>query len=331
MQLLQFVAACLFPGAMTAAATKLTKASTTSDPDNASSSMAFSVEAPDSASSISSSTSSSSSDDGDHHPTFFASRPQSPSASSPLCFGAGGAARWLLRRSHGGARAPSPPKQAASKGDDVVGWYLRKIARRLRKAARTPGGGKGISPATPGRAGDDTARERAESVARAVAYCKDTLRRGDDAPPPPTPMRSLDDWLHDRQEEIIASVDDAFGNGSTNSQTTPPPPPPRPHRPCGISEMPAMEKKATHSASTRQESSNSITDDVAHGHDAIGAECRGESSVMAAEAAMSSSSSDPLETDELEMRAGSFDEMEFLKMLDGDKEMIGRHFISIHI
>lgn len=284
MQLLHLVAACLFPGAMS----KETKTtiSEPSEPDNASS-MAFSVETPDSASSISSSSSSSS--DGDHHPRFFPSRPQSPSTSpAPLCFGAGGAARWLLRRTRG-ARARSPPKQAAAasvapavKRDDVVGWYLRKISRRLRKA-RTPGMG---SP-PPGCGADDTARERAESVARAVAYCKDTLRRGGVSPPRPPPSPSLDDWLHDRQKEIMASAA-AYCNECTES-----PPsrsrldglpagaahggiegrvsPPRPHRAGGISEMPAMEKEAkelTGSPSPNRESSITASD-VEHGHDTI--------------------------------------------------------------
>jgi hypothetical protein len=48
------------------------------------------------------------------------------------------------------------------------------------------------------------------------------------------------------------------------------------------------------------------------------AECSGESSMMA-ETAMSS-----------RMRS-SLDEMELLNILDGDEEMIGRHFITIQI
>jgi hypothetical protein len=106
----------------------------------------------------------------------------------------------------------------AAKGD-VVGRYLRKISRRLRKA-RNPNKG---SPPSPRCAVDDTARERAESVARAISYCKDTLRRGA-APAQPPPSPSLDDWLHDRQEEIIASAA-AHCHERTYSQTPPPRPP----------------------------------------------------------------------------------------------------------
>ncbi|KAF8658798.1 hypothetical protein HU200_059285 [Digitaria exilis] len=131
--------------------------------------------------------------------------------------------------------------------------------------------GAGISPASPGCAGDNTARERAEAVARAVAYCKDTLRRGGGdvvAPPRPPPSPSLDDWLHhDRQEEIMASAA-AYCNGITDSHA--PSPSLRPDG-GGLSEMPAMEKEAKES--TRYPSANrdvSITDaDVVHGRDAI--------------------------------------------------------------
>ena len=59
------------------------------------------------------------------------------------------------------------------------------------------------------------------------------------------------------------------------------------------------------------------------------AECSVESSVTAADTAMSSSPSD-LAADELKM-TGSFDEMQFLKIFDRDEEMIGRHFITVRI
>jgi hypothetical protein len=84
---------------------------------------------------------------------------------------------------------------------DMVGRYLRKISRRLRKARSD--GKRSSSPMA--AAADDTARERAESVARAIWYCKDTLRRGTSRSrsrspsPPPPPSPSLDEWLHDRQ------------------------------------------------------------------------------------------------------------------------------------
>jgi len=59
------------------------------------------------------------------------------------------------------------------------------------------------------------------------------------------------------------------------------------------------------------------------------AECSVESSVTAADTAMSSSPSD-LAADELKMTC-SFDEMQFLKIFDRDEEMIGRHFITVRI
>ncbi|KAG2608112.1 hypothetical protein PVAP13_4NG285900 [Panicum virgatum] len=307
MQLLHFVAAWLFPGAVCGAAAKVAKATIaeTLEPGNASS-LAFSVEAPDSASSISSSSSSpSSSSDG--HPRFFSPRQQSPPA-SPLCFGAGGAGR-LLRRFRGGARARSNTKHddaaaanvaPAAKGD-VAGRYLRKISRRLRKA-RNPKG----SPPSPWCAVDDTARERAESVARAIAYCKDTLRRGGGAAPArPPPPPSLDDWLHNRQEDIIACAA-AHCHEHTDSQT-PPPRPPSPSRGSSVTATAVGNGKESQR---------------------VRAECRGES-VTAAETAESSSPS-AVAADELEKR-GSFDEMEFLKFFDGDEETIGRHFITIRI
>ncbi|CAN6173357.1 unnamed protein product [Urochloa humidicola] len=173
MQLFHFIAAWLFPGAAKVATTKAMTAES-SEHDNASS-LAFSVKAADddSGSSISSSSSSPSSS-SDEHPRFFTSRHQqqkSPPA-SPLCFGAGGAAGRFLRGSRA-ARARSPTKKEATaanmapaptKQGDVVGRYLRRISRRLRKARMAS---KGSSPAAGGLdAVDDTARERAEGVAR---------------------------------------------------------------------------------------------------------------------------------------------------------------------
>jgi hypothetical protein len=107
---------------------------------------------------------------------------------------------------------------------DVIGRYLRKISRRLRKA-RSDGKGAPSSMA----AVDDTARERAESVARAISYCKDTLRRGKSrspSAPPPPPSPSLDQWLHDRQEEIIANA----AEHHCDECSDPRPSPPRPRR-----------------------------------------------------------------------------------------------------
>ncbi|PUZ59378.1 hypothetical protein GQ55_4G036300 [Panicum hallii var. hallii] len=302
MQLLHFVAAWLFPGAVCGAAAKVARATTAKchEHDNESS-LAFSVEAADSASSISSpSSSSSSSSDG--HPS------RAPPA-SPLCFGAGaGGAGRLLRGSRGARAGPSTKHDdaaAASVGPagkgDVVGRQLRKISRRLRKA-RNPNKG---SPSSPRSAVDDTARERAESVARAISYCKDTLRRGA-APAQPPPSPSLDDWLHDRQEEIIASAA-AHCHERTYSQTPPPRPP-----------SPSTASVVAHGDG--EESPH-------HGRDAND-KCRGES-VKAAKTAASSSPSD-LAADELE-KPGSFDEMEFRKIFDGDEEMIGRHFITVQI
>ncbi|RCV22888.1 hypothetical protein SETIT_4G255600v2 [Setaria italica] len=360
MQLFHFIAAWLFPGAVSKVAQAAIAESF--EPDNASS-LAFSVKtADDSGSSISSSSSSSSSSDG--HPRFFTSRQEHSHPASPLCFGAGGGGvgRLLLRGSRG-ARARSPTKHdeaaaaagvapAAKQHGDVVGRYLRKISSRLRTARRTPGKGS-PSPTLPRRAADDTARERAETVARAMAYCKDTLRRGA-APPRPPPSPSLDDWLHDRQEEIIASAA-AYCDRSTNSQTpgprldggslaahrgiecrVSPPPPPRPHRAGELAQMQVMGKQVKESMRSALSSrENSITasdvvhgnDSPPHGHDAMD-ECRRVPATMA-ETALSSSPSD-LAADELEMR-GSFDDMEFLNIFDGDEEMINRHFITIQI
>ncbi|CAN6193361.1 unnamed protein product [Urochloa humidicola] len=226
MQLFHFIAALLFPGAGCATAKMATNKAMTaesSEPDNASS-LAFSVKAADDSRSSISSSSSSPSSSSDEHPRFFASRhhqQQSPPA-SPLCFGAGGAVGKLLRGSRA-ARARSPTKKeekttaastapAPTEQGDVVGRYLRKISRRLRKARAAAS--KVSPPSHIGGAVDDTARERAEDVARAIAYCKETLRRGDAAPPP---APSLDDLLHGRQDENIASAA-AYRAGSADSK-----------------------------------------------------------------------------------------------------------------
>ncbi|CAL5049810.1 unnamed protein product [Urochloa decumbens] len=333
MQLFHFAAAWLFPGtacsSAKAATTKAMAAESSSELDNASS-MAFSVKAADddySASSISSSSSSPSSSSEDH-PRFFTSRRHHPSPpATPLCFGAGGAAGRLLRGSRA-ARARSPTKHeaaasiapAAPTKGDAVGRYLRKISRRLRKA-RAASASKG-SPPSRGGGGDDTARERAEAVARAIAYCKDTLRRG--AAPPPSP--SLDELLHGRQEENVASAAARCGDGSAGSLTPPP---------MKATGKQGKDKEATRPVSPSRDSLITASDIIVHGkelprhgHDAMD-KCCGEPATMA-EPATSSSPSD-LAADEMGMPDGSFDEMEFLKNFDGDEEMIGHHFITLHI
>ncbi|KAJ1260517.1 hypothetical protein BS78_10G238400 [Paspalum vaginatum] len=276
MLLFQFLATWLLPGAVYAAAAEVAVAS---EHDRTSSSSAtFSVKGAQSGSSLSSPSSSSSSSSGDRPPRFSPSRKQSPS----LCFGAGGAGRLLW----GGARARAPAKQdddvaaaasTAPKGD-AVGKYLRRISRRLRKARSAGKASPSASP-SPRGADDDTARERADSVARAIAYCKDTLWRGAAPPTPPSP--SLDDWLHDRQGEIIAGAE-ARGNERRDSQR--------------------MESSCLATSPSRDD------------------ECRGESS----------SPSDLAAGGSLEMLS-SFDEMEFLKIFDGDEEMMDHHFITIQI
>jgi hypothetical protein len=365
MQLFHFIAAWLFPGAAVSKVPDKATITEFMEHDNASS-LAFSVKAAeDSCSSISSSSSSSSSS-SDDHPRFFPSRKEQSPPASPLCFGAGrsGVGKLLLLRGSRGARARSPTKQHG----DVVGRYLRRISRRLRKARRVPAADQ-VSPSSPGRAADDTVRERAEAVARAVAYCKDTLRRG--AAPPPSP--SLDDWLHDWQDEILASTA-AYGDGSTYSHTPAPPSPPRldgsslaahfgigrrvsqplppraVRRDGELAEVQATGKQGKESTCSAFSSGDCpVTSiNVVHGkelppigHDddaldsrflsqsntyhacqclkrSMRAECSGESSMMA-ETAMSS-----------RMRS-SLDEMELLNILDGDEEMIGRHFITIQI
>lgn len=139
-----------------------------------------------------------------------------------LCCGAGS----LLRGSP--ARSPTNQQQHASatKGD-VVGCLRKIISRRPRKtrARKNP-----TTPSSPRRAAaaDDTttmttARERAESVAHAISYCKDTLQRVVTAASL-LPRPSLDDWLHDndrRQEEetIVASAAVAYCSiGTTTMQ-----------------------------------------------------------------------------------------------------------------
>jgi hypothetical protein len=67
-----------------------------------------------------------------------------------------------------------------------------------------------------------TARERAESVAHAISYCKDTLQRVVTAASL-LPRPSLDDWLHDndrRQDEetVVVASAAAYCNGTTTTQ-----------------------------------------------------------------------------------------------------------------
>ena len=231
MQLIQFFAAWLFPGAKCFAVEMATADSSELD-DRASWSPSSSVSAAGSGSSLSSPSSTSSSDG---HRGFFKSRSRQDSPSTtPLCFGAGGsgaaaAGRRLLRGSRARAPVKQQPQAAATmapkiKGD-VVGRYLRKISRRLRKARSDDGKG---SPSPMAAAVDDTARERAESVARAISYCKDTLRRGNSrsrsrspSPPPPPPSPSLDEWLHDRQEEITATAAVHWDECSSDPRSSP--------------------------------------------------------------------------------------------------------------
>lgn len=216
MHLVQFLAAWLFPGAQCLFAVEMaTAAADSSQPDRApSSSPSFSGNnnnAPGSSGSSSLSSPSSWSSNGGHSGSCNKSRSRHESPSTtPLCFGAGGAGRRLLRGSRARAPAKQDEEEAAAttapprvKGD-VVGRCLRKISKRLRKA-RSDDGGK-ASPSSTAAVDDDTARERAESVARAISYCKDTLRPRTSPSPSPPPSSSLDDWLHDRQEEIVASA-----------------------------------------------------------------------------------------------------------------------------
>jgi hypothetical protein len=229
MQLIQFLAAWLFPDAQCFAVDMAND--DYSELDRASSSPSFSANAAGSGSSLSSPSSTSSSDG---HRGFFKSRSRQESPSTtPLCFGAGGggAGRRLLRGSRERAPAKQQPQEESAvtmapkvKGD-MVGRYLRKISRRLRKARSD--GKRSSSPMA--AAADDTARERAESVARAISYCKDTLRRGKSRSrspsPPPPPSPSLDEWLPDRQEEIIATA-----AVHCDECSDPRPSPPRPRR-----------------------------------------------------------------------------------------------------
>jgi hypothetical protein len=216
MHLVQFLAAWLFPGAQCLFAVEMATAADSSQPDRApSSSPSFSGNnnnAPGSSGSSSLSSPSSWSSNGGHSGSCNKSRSRHESPSTtPLCFGAGGAGRRLLRGSRARAPAKQDEEEAAAttaptrvKGD-VVGRCLRKISKRLRKA-RSDDGGK-ASPSSTAAVDDDTARERAESVARAISYCKDTLRPRTQPSPSPPPSPSIDDdWLHDRQEEIVASA-----------------------------------------------------------------------------------------------------------------------------
>ncbi|XP_066374449.1 uncharacterized protein [Miscanthus floridulus] len=176
---------------------------------------------------------------------------------------------------------------------------------RLRKA-RSDGKGLPSSKA----AVDDTARERAESVTRAISYCKDTLRRGTSRSrspsPPPPPSPSLDEWLHDRQEEIIEAAA-VHCDECRDSR----PSPTRPRRaagwPLGMQTMAKRFKESPCLAWPSRDSSlaacavshSEESPQPHHGHG-----CRGESSMS------------------------SLDEMEFLKTFDGDEEMINHHFIT---
>nr|TKV90582.1 hypothetical protein SEVIR_9G038900v2 [Setaria viridis] len=225
---------------------------------------------------------------------------------------------------------------------DVVGRYLRKISRRLRKARAA---GKGSLP-SPSGGDDDTARERAESVARAISYCRALRRRG--ARPgrrPPSPSHD-DSWLHDRQEEIIASAA-ACCDGSADSQT----PPLRPRLDggsltarrgieCRVSlSQPPPPMKATGKQGARKRRSGArqagITgSDVVHckelphhGHHAI------NSSAAASRRRGRTCNNVVVITGFLKYKKpGSFDEMEFLKMFNGgDEETIGHHFITVQI
>ncbi|KAG0515804.1 hypothetical protein BDA96_10G309000 [Sorghum bicolor] len=253
MQLIQFLAACLFPGAQCFAVEMATANS--SELDRASSSPSSSTNAAGSGSSLSS-PSSSSSDYGRHSGVFKSrSRQESPST-TPLCFGASGGVgvgrRLLLRCSRARAPAKQPQKQDAA----------------------------------PKVKGDVIGRDRGRPGAT---------------------------WLHDRQEEIIATAavhcDDCSDPG---------PSPPRPRRAAGWPGlgMPTMAKRFKESpcpcsASPSRDSSlaaascavvhDEESPELHHGHD-----CRGESS----------------------MSSRSLDEMEFLKTFDGDEEMINHHFIT---
>lgn len=152
------------------------------------------------------------------------SQERSPPASSP-CLGT----RARSPEKHGEATAA----RTALK-DDAVGKYLRKISRRLvrgrGRAADEESKGrcllrKSRSPLPPSRSlADDTTRDRQEVVAGAIAYCKETLRRGGGTSPPP-PLPSFHGWLLERNQEVgFAS---AVAQCKCKESRYPPLPPPR--------------------------------------------------------------------------------------------------------
>ncbi|KAJ1260514.1 hypothetical protein BS78_10G238100 [Paspalum vaginatum] len=301
----------LFPGAVYAAVDVTAGSNAgSSEHDRApSSSPTFSVVKAAESNSFPSSPSSSSSDE--YRPRHATSPQQSPSA-APLCFGAGGTWRLLW-----GARAGAA--SMAPKGD-AVGKYLRRISRRLRRARS---GGQ-VSPSPSGAAAvDDTARESAESVARAIAYCKDTLRRG---APAPSPSPSLGDWLHDGQEEIIASA-----AAPCNERGDSRPAPPRPRRPGWSLEMQTLgNRRKEPPCRDSSVTASAVINGKEPPHHDHATECRGESVKAAAAAAKPLRSPSDLAAVELET-FGSFDEMELLKIFDGDDEVIDHHFIGVQV
>ena len=188
----------------------------------------------------------------------------------------------------------------APKGDAVWRYLrLRRISRQLRKVRAA----NKESPAAPRRAAvDDTARERAEAVASAIAHCKETLRRGTTRRrrlPPPLCSLSLDLWLRDRQDEIIASAaahcDDECG-GSRPPAAVFPTALAR-HAPC--MRLPPIMGREFAAAATGTPSSSQIM-------------------------------SGAVASRQAETR-GSFSELEFLETFDGDEELIVRHFITVQI
>jgi hypothetical protein len=143
---------------------------------------------------------SSSSSSADH--LSFITSTQRNSSASPLCFGA----RKLLRRSRAHVPETKQQEEEAPPKGNVVGRYLRKISRRLRKARAAA-----VKEPPPCAPVDDTARERAEAVASAVAYCNESLRRGaSTARLVSSP--SLDCWLRGwREEGAAAHCDGEYG------------------------------------------------------------------------------------------------------------------------
>jgi hypothetical protein len=123
---------------------------------------------------------------------------------------------------------------------------------------------------------DDTARERAEAVARAISYCKDSLRRRSmPPPPPPSPLPSLDDWLsddRDRQEvKIIASAAELHCDDCRARDSRPSPTRPRRDRdaslPLRLQTTAKRFKESPCSASPSREGSLATTAVVAHGEE----------------------------------------------------------------